>query len=136
MPYFKISQFDGREDIVCSTTEDVLQVLLQISHESTGNPILVNLYVDSRIAIVGLGSNNSTIQFVDKERGASVRAIAERHDGEDQEFSYQGEATFVQAHFLIPECLALNAVIAWIDDGTLIPDIRWRTREYPPRRTS
>jgi Immunity protein Imm1 len=128
-----IRTFEG-DEISCSADE-LHESLSALAAKFRATPTLVNLYDgEDRIAIVGLGSVQSTVQCVDKRRGISSRALAAAEsDAEDVEFVYQGEATFVPTKYLVPEDIAILAVVHWLTHDQLIPKLRWRSREYPPR---
>lgn len=134
MHVLMIRSFEGRNDVNCSV-ERLQEELQSLAVQLCTTPTLVNIYDgDDRIAIIGLGSSQSTLQCVDKGKGISSRAVAEARGGDDKEFAYQGEATFVASEFLVPVDMAIRAAAQWFADNVLISDLRWRSRPYPPQR--
>lgn len=132
MSLFRVSSFEKREDLFAGSSNELTDLLCRLSAHFRGDPVLVNIYDgDDRIAIVGLGAAMSTLQCVDKQRRTSVRVLSDFAQGDDAEFNYQGEATYVPAQYLIPEGDAIGGAVAWISDDQLISGLKWRMRPFP-----
>src|SRR4051812_17139524 len=98
---FRISRFDGVPDITCQNSTELRDVLQRLNIRGFEVPTMVNIYDDlGRIAIIGLGSELSTVQLVDRPRGKNHRSITTNKSDVDRQFIYQGEATFVRPKFL------------------------------------
>jgi hypothetical protein len=134
MSSFRIVQFEGKPELPCSSPDDLDRLLHSLNKSGFAVPTLVNVYEDvDRIAIVGLGAENSTVQLVDKVHGETHRStVLSNQAGDSVEFSYQGEATFVPARFLIPVELAVRAVVTWLSECRLSQDVSWLSAPCPP----
>lgn len=133
MSGFRIAQFEGKPEIRCSSADELSQQLYAMHESGLAVPTLVNVYDDlDRIAIVGLGAEYSTVQLVDKDRGETHRSTVLNQAGNDVEFSYQGESTFVELRFLIPVKLAVRAVVTWLSEHRLLPEVNWLSAPFPP----
>src|SRR5262249_50445066 len=93
---FRIVSFEGREPLYANSADQLITILRPLSEQFRDDPTLVNLYDgDDRIAIVGVGGPMSVVQALDKGLGINSMTSSGLPDGDDLEFNYQGQATYI-----------------------------------------
>jgi len=133
MTNYRIESFEGRADVLCADEAELLRSLLEMAKSAFAYPTLVNVYGDfDRVALIGLGTGQSTLQLADLAQGISHRAISDNDGGVSFEFAYNGEATFIRPRYLIPQDPAIRAVVKWLSAGELASDLKWTSGPYPP----
>ena len=134
MTNYRIESYEGRSDVLCADEGELLQSVLEMAMNGFAYPTLVNVYGDSdRVALIGLGAGQSTLQLADLDQGISHRAIGDNEGGESLEFAYNGEATLIRPRYLIPQDLAIRAVVKWLSTGELASDLKSSSGAYPPK---
>ena len=132
MTKYRIVPFEGRPDVNCSDEFELVEALERLG-KGTKDAILVNVHADDgRGAIIGLGLAESTLQLIDMHEGVTHRAISNRK-GDDVEFLYQGETTYITACYLIPQEIAYQALTKWLTTDELIAETEWSSGPCPPR---
>jgi hypothetical protein len=134
MDSYRIIRFEGRPDITCASEVELAWSLESMSKDAFDYPVLVNVHADGdRGAIIGLGIAVSTLQLVDTGQGVTHRAVSNNKAVDDVEFLYQGEATFVAPRYLVPQDLAIQALVDWLATDKLSGSLEWSSAPWPPR---